>query len=165
MEKSITQDDVKNIFHYDDGYLYWKNNVSKNVKSGNIAGCKNKITGYTQIIIKKKMYYAHRLIFLYHNGYLPKYIDHINGNRSDNRIQNLRECTLRQNQYNRKTDNRNKYKIKGVYKDQYGLYIARSSINGSRKYLGRFNNITDAETAVKQFRENNHGEYINHGEI
>jgi hypothetical protein len=61
---------------------------------------------------KGKTYYLHQLVWLYFNGYIPKIIDHINGDTKDNRIENLRECSCAQNQYNspRKLNNKSGYK-------------------------------------------------------
>jgi len=54
------------------------------------------------------------LIFLYHHGYLPKFVDHIDGNKKNNRIENLREATKSQNAMNQKVSTRNTSGIKGV---------------------------------------------------
>jgi hypothetical protein len=75
----LTQERVRELFDYhEDGYLIWKISVS-NVRKGDIAGCPNK-AGYLRVRFDGKLYYIHRLIFLYHKGYLPRMIDH------DNRI-------------------------------------------------------------------------------
>lgn len=81
------------------GIFTWKN--INNIKfNGKISGGFNSALGYIQIGIGKKRYYAHRLAWLYVYGKFPKLIDHINGNKTDNSIANLRECTTRQNAQN-----------------------------------------------------------------
>ena len=80
--------DVKQLFDYKKGKLFWK--------SGRRAG-HLRPDGYRYIVIEKKTYLEHRLIWLYNYGYLPKEIDHINGSGKDNRIENLRSCTHSQN--------------------------------------------------------------------
>ena len=92
------------LFDYSDGNFYWKKTVNTKIKIGQKAGCL-KNDGYIQIRVEKKPYQAHRLIYLYHHGFLPDYpleLDHINRNRADNRIENLRIVTKSENQLNRK---------------------------------------------------------------
>jgi hypothetical protein len=91
------------LFDYCDGNLYWKQSVNTKIKIGKKAGCP-KNDGYIQIRVNKKPYQAHRLIYLYHHGVLPDYpleLDHINRNRADNRVENLRVVTKSENQLNR----------------------------------------------------------------
>ena len=74
--------------------------------------------GYLIIKIKGKQYKAHRLVFAYFNGRFPnREIDHINRNRSDNRIENLRECTRQQNIANTKRTPNPKTGVVGIYYD------------------------------------------------
>ena len=98
----ITQELIAETFEYRDGALYWKAVTRSNKSSlaGQIAGSIHK-TGYRHITWMNRIHKAHRLIFMLHHGYLPKEIDHVNGDRADNRIQNLREVTRSQNQYNK----------------------------------------------------------------
>ena len=85
-KESITQDYVKQLFEYRDGELYWKVKYSQRVKIGAKAGA---LDGdeYFRISINGKRYLNHRLIFLMHHGYLPEYLDHIDGNPSNNKIE------------------------------------------------------------------------------
>src|SRR6478752_4511704 len=96
---------LANFSYRDDGFLLWKRSRS-NGYSGKVAGYVNSHTGYVKIRFKYLAYLAHRLIFVYHYGYEPKYIDHINGIRTDNRIENLREATPTQNCMNQKLNKR-----------------------------------------------------------
>ena len=84
----MTKEELHELFEYRDGNLYWKINRVTKKCIGKKAGskCKN---GYEHIQINYKYIYSHRAIFLYHHGYLPKILDHINGIRDDNRIENL----------------------------------------------------------------------------
>jgi hypothetical protein len=91
------------LFDYCDGNLYWKQSVNTKIKVGQKAGCP-KNDGYIQIRVNKKPYQAHRLIYLYHYGVLPDHpleLDHINRNRADNKVENLRIVTKSENQLNR----------------------------------------------------------------
>lgn len=69
---------------------------------------------YLATTIGGRTYYLHRLVWLYHKGSLPRMIDHINRDTSDNRIENLRECTNAQNQYNSRMKSNNRSGRKGV---------------------------------------------------
>jgi len=94
----ITQEIVKSAFKYEDGKLYWQNEFGggrKNCRAGGIVK-----TGYRLVRIKNHLMGEHRVIFLWHHGYLPKQIDHINKNPVDNRIENLRAAEPHQNSGN-----------------------------------------------------------------
>jgi hypothetical protein len=98
----ITQELIDQCFEYRDGLLYWKG-VSHPNKMRWIdkpAGSIHK-TGYRHITWMGKIHKAHRLIFMLHHGYLPPEVDHINGDRQDNRIENLRTANRSENQCNR----------------------------------------------------------------
>jgi hypothetical protein len=81
----------------DSGLFTWKVNRRGKAKSGCIAGSKNG-QGYILIKIDGKFYFAHRLAWLVTHGTFPiNMIDHIDGNRENNKINNLREATAEQN--------------------------------------------------------------------
>ena len=94
MSEELTQDLVRALFNYRDGNLYWKISKSYRIKIGNLAGRINK-QGYRSVGINNKEYRYHRLIYLYHYGYLPKFIDHIDGNKLNNNIDNLRSAKVK----------------------------------------------------------------------
>jgi hypothetical protein len=94
----------------------------------------------------------------------PEYLDHINNNRLDNRIENLRVATSKQNTYNTLLNSRNTSGVKGVsWHKGTGKWMARMHINNREQYLGIFDNIEDAERVMKETRQQIHGEYANHG--
>ena len=97
-----------------------------------------------------KEYYLHRLVWLYHFGTHPEMIDHKDGDTFNNRIENLRECTNAQNQYNGRRKVTNRSGVKGVVWYSVGNYerwCARITINGKRKTIGYFRRIEDAAEA------------------
>jgi HNH endonuclease len=98
----ITQQDIADCFEYRDGYLYWKgvSHPNKQHMLDKPAGSIHK-TGYRHITWRGKIQKAHRLIFMLHHGYLPPEVDHINGDRADNRVENLRAANRSENQCNR----------------------------------------------------------------
>ena len=95
----LTQQQAHELFEYRDGRLHHRT-ASRGRKVGNAAGCING-TGYRRIGIGGRYYTEHALVFLMHHGYVPSEIDHINGDRADNRIENLRAANRSENQCNR----------------------------------------------------------------
>ena len=91
-------------------------------------------------------------------------IHHINGDGKDNRIENLRECTHKQNQWNRKISKNNSSGIKGISWDKHNKKWFTSCVDSSGKTFRKgFCSIQEAENAVRLFRESEHGQFTNHG--
>jgi len=138
----ITQQELKEYFEYRDGNLY-RIKIDNNMRSVKIGDCASSITpssGRLRIKFRNKNYQLHRLIFLYHNGYLPKLIDHIDRDFLNNKIENLRECTYQENSRNRDITNSNKSGYKGVsLQKNRNYYISIIYVNGKSIYLGSFN--------------------------
>lgn len=110
----LTQQQVKSLFDYRDGKLFWKENRAKGkVKAGDEAGgvCRR---GYKRVMIGYKEYPVHKIIYLLHHGKIPVVVDHINNNSLDNRIENLREADHQKNMYNRRVGINNKSGCKNV---------------------------------------------------
>lgn len=141
----VTQEELKNIFHYEDGKLFWKRVKSKarQVRAGDRAGTLD-YNGYRRVKICNKAYKEHRLIFMYHHGYLPEFIDHINGKKDDNRIENLRPATRSQNAFNSKVFKNNQSGITGVSETLSGKWRARIRVEGKYKHLGVFDTVEEA---------------------
>jgi hypothetical protein len=155
----MTLEKLKELFYYKDGNLVWNVDRSDKVKKGKIAGCLRK-DGYISIVHNGKTYQAHRLIFFYHNSYLPKFIDHKNNNRSDNKIENLRECTIQQNMQNRVKYGNHKYK--GVYKSNKKFKVQIMD-NSKLIYLGSYKTEEEAAIVYNNIAKDLYGEfaYIN----
>ena len=116
-ENEITQDYLKEHLEYRDGHLWWVKPTGKRLMVGQQFGtC---VKGYRMGSFKNKMYYEHRLVWFYHYGKWPKgNIDHVNGDRNDNRINNLREATVQQNAFNKKSLTGSSSSHKGVTWDK-----------------------------------------------
>ena len=109
---AISHDYVLSAFDYQDGNLIRKTGRVNEI--GQIAGCVHKGKGYIHVKIKAKAFKAHRLVFLYHHGYLPEFVDHIDGDKTNNKIENLRAATKEENCRNQKIRSTNKSGYKGV---------------------------------------------------
>ena len=159
-----TQQQVIDLFDYKDGNLYWRINprkIGNEIKPGSIAG--TLVSGGTYIAVqyKRKRYFAHILIFLYHYGWVPEQIDHIDTNPLNNKIENLRAATPSQNQYNKHAQKNNVLGVKNVSKNGNKYYVG-FKINGKFTRIGSFYSIKDAETAAREFRAKLHGEFARH---
>ena len=86
---------VAEYFDHKDGHLYWKKVNRQQHLVGKEVGSIHP-TGYRHVTWNGKVHKVHRLIFLLEHGYLPKEIDHINGDRQDNRLENLRSNKKRE---------------------------------------------------------------------
>lgn len=143
-----TIDELANVLRYDptEGKFYWLHDVAKNVKKGDCAGC-TESNGYISIRYKGKGYKAHRLAWVLSYGTWPtSLIDHINGQKNDNRLSNLREATPSQNGQNRKPNKLNKTGLKGV-SPHCGKFKADIEHNGKRWFLGLFDTAQEAANA------------------
>ncbi|ATE85769.1 HNH homing endonuclease [Shigella phage Sf12] len=87
------------IFEYRDGKLYWNKKTNRNIVIGSLAGSLRS-GGYLRVGAKGSYHYVHRIVWEMHNGDIPEgmEIDHINGSRSDNRVENLRIVSHSENQ-------------------------------------------------------------------
>jgi hypothetical protein len=162
----MTNEYLKELLIYDmsTGVFRWKVSRGHNkIKIGDIAGCIEKKDGYRVIKIDGKVYKEHRLAWLYmYNSFPIKYIDHINGNRTDNRICNLREATCSENTINSKISNRNNSGYKGVSKsgNKWRAYIM---VDSKSFYLGTFKQPELAHEAYKEASLKYHGAFSNFG--
>lgn len=158
----VTQHILKETFDYKDGHLFWKIPRQK-IRVGQQAGKKNH-NGYIHIGFKingiAKTFQEHRLIWMWHHGFPPPYLDHIDGDPGNNKIENLRVATLTQNQQNRKLNENNTSGIKGVtFHKASKKWMAHITINKKPCYLGIFANKDDAAKVVNRARLEFHGEY------
>ena len=162
----LTQEKLYSILNYDQdtGIFTWKVNRRNKAKINTVAGYKES-EGYIVISVFGKSYKAHRLAWLYVYGELPnEYIDHINGNKSDNKIENLRICTNAENQWNSKISSKNVSGVKGVHWcNTKKRWKAKLSINGKIKHIGYFTDLESAKIKLMEAREKLHKDYANHG--
>ena len=156
---TLTVKQLKDTLDYDanTGVFVWKIRPSKAVKAGNVAGCVEKRIGYVTIGIAGRIYKAHRLAWLYTYGQWPKgLIDHINGEKSDNKINNLRDVFADGNSQNvRKPNSRNKSGFMGVIWFQ-SKWRASMSVNGKSKWLGDYATPEEAHQVYLEAKRKYH---------
>lgn len=122
------------------GRLIWNEKVGKRNLIGVEVGSINPTDGYRHAKCRGKMVAVHRAIFFLFNGFLPEQVDHINGNRLDNRPENLRASSSNENQHNRLA--------KGVHLNKrIGLYQAYIRLNRKRIHLGYYGDYESARCA------------------
>ena len=95
---------------------------------------------------------------MFHHGYMPKQIDHINCIKDDNRIENLREATNSQNFWNVFRKKKSETGVKGIRK-LGNKFQARLAVNNKTIYLGVYKTLEEAQHIIKQGRKLHHGEY------
>lgn len=141
--KEISLTELNENFKVVDGQIYLKKPIGSLEKNG-----------YLRIGHKGKLYLAHRLVWALEKGVFPDSIlDHINGNRQDNRIENLRESTKRQNSINKK-EHRNGHLPGTTFCKNRNLWQSQITINKEHIFLGRFKTQIEAHEAyIEKLKE------------
>jgi hypothetical protein len=105
-----------------------------------------------KIVVKNHPIMAHQIAWTFVHGDIPVgfFVDHIDGNATNNAITNLRLVTHSENHRNRRIQSNNSSGVPGV-RMQRGKWCARVKINGKEKYLGSFQNKEQAVEARKQY--------------
>ncbi len=158
----MTQEDLKDILSYDSITGVFRRKLpTQRIAIGEVVGGLN--NGYLIISINGENYKAHRLAWLYVYGEMPKQLDHINGDKIDNRILNLRDVEHSENMKNRKKPITNTSGTIGVYWDKKNCrWYAMIMVDGKNKFLGRFTDYSEAVNARKN-AEVLYGFHKNHG--
>jgi hypothetical protein len=159
----ITQELAHQLFEYRDGELYWKVKPCRRDPIGAKAGYFDSSRGYTAINYQRKRYYLHRIIFLMQHGFLPAEVDHIDGNKANNKIENLRACSHSQNGFNKPAQSNSKSGVKNVsWSKARNKWVVFIKSNNKQKNIGGFNDLELAELVAIMAREKYHGAYANH---
>lgn len=142
---------------YDEtGNLIWLKTKGR-AKQGAFVGWVS-THGYREMQIEGERKKVHHVVWFLHKGEWPVMLDHINGNRLDNRIENLRTCTSRQNSSNRKK--RDRKLPRNVYhtipKGKYRVYL---QVEGKHISFGTYSELDEADTVAKQARELYYGAF------
>ncbi len=146
-------------YNSETGVLTWNDSYSSFAIKGRIAGCISH-DGYRQIQICRRITFAHRIAWFITYGEIPQTIDHIDRNKQNNAIANLRLCNNSQNQGNRGKSKNNTSGIKGVtYDKKNGKWQAQIKSEYVNKYLGRFASKQEAAEAYAKAAERVFGEF------
>lgn len=174
---TLTQNYLHECFDYDPstGYLVWKHRPLSHFKdtrsykiwntrfAGVTAGAQVP-RGHFQLGLDGVTYKVHRIIWKYVHGTEPLQIDHIDGDPSNNKIENLRSATNTQNNQNKKLTKLNKTGFKGVsFSKLNNNYVAQIKINGKNKHLGSCSTPEAAHQLYCAKAAELHGEFVNYG--
>ena len=157
----ITQSELKELVNYDkdSGIFTWKKKTSNRVKVGSVVGNLHNC-GYIEMRVGGTRCLAHRLAFLYEHGYMPNLVDHVNGNKQDNRICNLREATYQRNAYNSKIRSDNKSGVRCVsWNKTSNKWEVRVKLNGKLNHYGNYSDLDVAKKVADKIRNLEHKEF------
>ena len=166
----LTFERANELFHYEpsSGKLFWKKTATNRVKVGDEAGYFCKSNGYRIVFINRKGYPVHRIAILLATGVCDpsEEVDHINHDRSDNRLENLRVVSRAENMRNKSKPNTNKTGITGVkiIYTRKGTKRYRANIMYNHKpiCLGNYDTLEEA-AAARAEAEIKYGFHPNHG--
>jgi hypothetical protein len=161
MPEVVTAEYIRSVLDYDPdtGVFTWRRPVGPRAKPGQKTGVVDKSSGYVRIRLLRQTRHAHRLAWLYvHGGFPGGVIDHINGDRADNRIANLRDATPTMNMQNqRKSRGRSGYLGVWYPSGRATKFTACIVMPSGRKVLGQFDTAEAAHevylTAKRKFHE------------
>jgi hypothetical protein len=153
----VTAGRLRRLLEYapETGLFYWRVNIGA-VRAGRQTGtCR--AGGYPVIVVDRRRYFAHRLAWLYVHGHHPKgEIDHINGDKADNRIANLRDCSRGENARN--VNGSAASGLKGAYRKGV-RWSSRICVNRHYHYLGSFSTKEEAADAYDEAARLLHGPF------
>jgi hypothetical protein len=173
LDDPLTTDQLRTLLHYNakTGAFTWRRRDrlghyarTWNTRyAGKVAGTPTVPHGYIQIMVNEELYLAHRLAHLWMTGAWPaSEIDHRDGNRANNRWNNLRVATSSQNKMNggRRSDNTSGYR--GVRFDKRrGIWVAEIYANGIKHHIGYFQTAEAAAAAYAEAAARIHGPFAN----
>lgn len=152
---------LRDLLCYDaeTGVFTWRKAYCKKVVVGRVAGHRNKTTGYVEIRINGVLYGAHRLAWLYVHGKWPEcVIDHIDRDRANNRVSNLRQASHSQNHANGPANANNALGVRNVVRVKTGFRVELKK-NYQKIYIGIFPSLAAASLAARNARQIHFGEF------
>jgi hypothetical protein len=151
----MTLDDVV----YKNGKLYWTSTKGRALCGKEVGS----ITpyGYLECRINNKRKMIHHVVWFLHHGYWPKMLDHLDGDRLNNKIENLRECSTAENSRNRVGSFREL--PRNVYLNNNGSFRVALTVDYKQVVIGTFNNLDEAEQAAERARNEYFGKFQGQG--
>lgn len=146
----MTHEEAAALFTYRDDNLFWS-------KTGKPAGSL-KSNGYKLVKHKGVFTGMHRIIFLLHHGFLPEMVDHVDGDKANNRIENLRAATRSQNGMNSKHYASNTSGYRNVYRDKQKFSV-KLKVGGKFKSFGNYEDIELAGLVAEEARSKFYGQF------
>lgn len=173
----ITAEQAKELVEYNpsNGKMYWKPRTEKHIKkpcslkswNTRYSGKEIKTVdgkGYIHCLIFGKFYRTHRLAWLISYGHWPDFIDHKDGDRANNRLENLASVTIQQNHMNLRLSSKNTSGVTGVYfNKKTSKWCAQMKFNGETYHLGSSED-KDVAIAMRKAEELRLGFSKRHGE-
>jgi len=159
----LTQELVKRIFDYKEGFLYWKIKFTTKINIGQKAGCLAHFKRCDRYVIKINgfRYLSSRVIFLWHEGWLPEVVDHRNHDTLNDNIDNLRAADKYKNAQNVSSRKNSTSQYLGVYFNRDKKWVAQIRINDRSKYIGVFDIEKNAACAYNEAAKKHFGEFAN----
>jgi len=149
-----TMERVRELFNYDasTGKLIRKIHASNNAKAGSIVGWEN-ADGYLNVRVDRVVYKVHQIVWLHVHGAWPAgVVDHINRNKTDNRIENLRDTTVQVNNINKGARKDSKTGVPNVtWRARDRRFYVACRRNGKQNYGGSFASLEEAQTFATRF--------------
>ncbi len=150
----INQEYIRYLFDYNGQGLTWRKPLSNRVVVGSIVGDKK------HVVIKQVKYRISHIVWLWHYGEpVPKLIDHRDGNRQNNSIDNLREATQSQNMANTRIRIDNTSGHKGI---SWAARNKKWRVQVNRQIIGFYSTLEEAIAARRTAAERIHGEFVRH---
>jgi len=155
------QERLHELFTYSDGKLFWKVCVNNRAPIGSKAGSFNAHNQRWYVRVDKRRYLEHRLIFMFFHGWVPKEVDHIDTNRLNNSIENLRAASTGENQRNKPLQCNNTSGSKNV-RYRAGKWQVDIKVNRKKICVGRFDDFEFADLVAAEARNKYHKEFACH---
>lgn len=157
----LTAERLRELLSYDpqSGVFTWLVHMNNKRAHVGLRAGQHRRHGYRTINLNGRRYYEHRLAWLYVHGHWPaRYLDHINGDGTDNRLANLREATPAQNSANKGAMSNSRTGLKGVSRFRK-RWTAEICVNGVKHRLGFFDTPEEAALAYAMAAPNIHGDF------
>lgn len=146
------------LFEYRDGVLFWQKSPRRGIRKGSMVGCKT--NKYVRIRLKNKTYYAHRIVYLMFHGHIPVEVDHIDCDKLNNKVENLRAATRVENGANLPLRKDNKSGVKNVcWHKAANKWQVSVKANGKRHNFGLFDDLELAALVASEARDKYHGKF------